>query len=82
MDWQDIAKHLWALLVPAGWWIWKKQDDRMNTLEAAMKEKADRAELDRQRDNISKIFDKIDGLKDDMNNKFDGLKTLLLGMKE
>ena len=60
MDWQEIAKYLWTALVPAGWWIFKKQDERVNNLEKAMDKKADETEMDRQRDNITSIFEKID----------------------
>lgn len=82
MDWHEIAKYLWGLLVPAGWWMWNTQDKRMAALEATMKEKADKAELDRQRDNISNIFEKIDGLKDSMNDKFDSITRLILEQRK
>lgn len=60
MDWHEIAKWLWGLLVPAGWWIFNRQDKRMDLLEASMEKKADKAELDRQRDNVGTLFDKLD----------------------
>ena len=104
--WKEAAKYLWGLLVPAGWWIFKKQDDRLTRVEeqkahaADVKElkdaihslrnrmvtkedfarheaddKADRAE--RREAEIS-LFNKVDELKDSVNNKFDAIKDLLL----
>lgn len=69
MGWEDVAKWAWGLLVPAGWWIFNRQDKRMDILESAMKDKADKVELDRQRDNISKIFDEIKDLRQEINDK-------------
>ncbi len=69
MDWHEIAKYLWGLLVPAGWWIFNKQDKRLDAMELALKDKADVAELDRQRGHVEKIFEKIEEVKQDVNDK-------------
>lgn len=69
MGWEDVAKWAWGLLVPAGWWIFNRQDKRMDNIEGAMKDKADKAELERQRDNISKIFDEIRDMRQEINDK-------------
>lgn len=60
MDWQDIAKWLWGLLVPAGWWIFNKQDKRIDAVEASLKEKTDVSESEKHREYIAKLFEKID----------------------
>lgn len=41
----------------------------MDILESAIKEKADKEELDRQRDNISKIFDELRDMRQEINDK-------------
>lgn len=46
-----------------------KQDVRMDGIEAAMKEKADKEELGRQRDSIAKIFDELKEVREDINQK-------------
>lgn len=69
MEWKDVAQWAWGLLVPAGWWIFNRQDKRMDSLEGAMKDKADKDELDRQRDNISKIFDEIRDMRQEINDR-------------
>ena len=70
MGWEDIAKWLWTVLAGLGWWAFKKQDTRMDTLEAAMTLKADKEELDRQRSNISNIFEKIEEVRKDMTAQY------------
>lgn len=75
--WEQVAKYLWGILVPAGWWIFNKQDKRMDSLEEAMKTKADNAEMDRQRDHIEKIFDKIEEVKKEVSDKHAELLTAI-----
>ena len=43
--WLKVANWLWGLLVPAAWWMWKKQDDRLGKLEEAKASSADMLEL-------------------------------------
>lgn len=69
MDWHEIAKWLWGLLVPAGWWIFNRQDKRMDALEAQMSDKAEKDEVNRQRDTQAKIFDQLTELRQDVNDK-------------
>lgn len=69
MDWHEIAKYLWGLLLPAGWWIFNKQDKRMDALEGAMKTKADQTEMDRQRGHVERIFEKLEEVRQDVNDK-------------
>ena len=54
--WADIAKWLWGLLVPAGWWMWKKQDDRIEKLENARAYAVDVKEL---KEAVQSVKDKM-----------------------
>lgn len=82
MDWHEIAKYLWGLLVPAGWWIFNKQDKRMDALEAAMQTKANQTEMDRQRDHVEKIFEKIEEVRQDVNDKHAELLKAIYGTRK
>lgn len=79
---KQLLEWAWAVVGALVSVAWGMLNARIKKVEEGMETKADKAELDRQRDNISKIFDKIDGLKDDMNNKFDSIKDLILSQRK
>ena len=104
-DWKELAKWLWGLLLPALWWMWNKQDKRIDEKAGASDVKEIKASLhelrnrvvtkeafdaheardqkdrDERRETEIKLFDKIDGLKDDVNGKFDQIRDLLIGRR-
>ena len=60
MDWQDTAKWLWGLLVPMGIALFKLLDVRIKRVETELEGKTDKAESERQRDHVEKIFEKLE----------------------
>tara|TARA_R110000868_G_scaffold218849_1_gene469665 strand:+ start:5881 stop:6222 length:342 start_codon:yes stop_codon:yes gene_type:complete len=66
-SWKELAKYLWGLLVPAGWWMWNKQDKRIDKVEATMytqenakerRESVDKSLEDRRQD-VKDIYETI-----------------------
>jgi len=78
---KDVAKHLWTILVPVGWWVWDKQDSRLKNLEDKMftrDEAKDRQEsindsLEARRQDVIALHSKIDTKSDNLNSKIDTL---------
>ena len=108
--WMKLANYLWGLLVPAGWWMWKKQDDRLGKLEEAKAssadmielkaaihsmranmvtseqlkahEESDRADRAERRDTEISLFNKVDELKDSINQRFDTIRDLIMNSRK
>ncbi len=60
-----VAKLLdwgWAIVIAFGGYIWKSQNERIDRLEAAHSKRIDETndEVDLQRGNIAKLFDKLE----------------------
>ena len=107
--WLKVANWLWGLLVPATWWMWKKQDDRLGKLEdakassadmielkaaihsmranmvtseqLAKHEESDRADRAERRDTEISLFNKVDELKDSINQRFDTIRDLIMNSR-
>lgn len=75
--WKEAAKYLWTVVAAVGAYLWKKQDTQMRDLEKALDSKADKDEMDRQRDNISKLFDQQAALRGEMARGFGELKDIM-----
>lgn len=61
---EKVVDWLWALVLAAFAWGWKHTHTRIDTLQTEIgvlsMSKADKSELDRQRDVIARIFDRLD----------------------
>lgn len=75
--WERAANWLWAGVVALLGMIYRaldarfdKQEKRIESLEAKMPSEYERREIDRQRENITKIFDRLDAHSRDTNTKF------------
>lgn len=59
-----VLDWLWAIVLAAFAWGWRHTHTRIDTLQTEIGvlsvTKADKSELDRQRDVISRIFDRLD----------------------
>ena len=53
--------------------VWKDAQRRVEKVEEALDEKADKDELDRQRDNITALFEKGEHIEREMNKGFQSL---------
>lgn len=80
--WREAAAWLWALLIPLIGVIRKQaaqradaQDKRMDFIEEALQEKADEQELNRQRNNIDKLFDGQRQIEQTMSRGFQDVLT-------
>ena len=82
---KEIAKYLWGVLVPAGWWIFNKQDKRIDNVEATMytknaakdrREEVDKILEDRRQDVIA-LHSKIDFRSEKLDDKLDRTQILL-----
>ena len=109
-SWMKFANWLWGLLVPAGWWMWDKQDKRLGKLEEAKAssadmielkaaihsmrstmvtseqlakhEESDRADRAERRDTEISLFNKVDELKDSINQRFDTIRDLITNSRK
>lgn len=57
--WKDLAKHLWALLVPLGWWIWNKQDKRIEKVENDMDAQASQKSVDELGEGLHSLRNRV-----------------------
>ena len=57
--------------------VWGDMRMRVSDVEKGLKEKADKAEMDRQRDNVSGLFNKLDDHNRIVSDKFDMMTTLI-----
>ena len=61
---EKVVNWLWALVLAAFAWGWKHTHTRIDTLQTEIGvlsvSKADKSELDRQRDVITRIFERLD----------------------
>lgn len=67
--WKQISSWMWAILALPIATLWRRSENSVQKDEfrAAIEDaQRDRKEI---RENVIKIFDKIDNLKDDMNDK-------------
>jgi hypothetical protein len=68
---KTVIDWAWTGVVALGGLVWKNQNDRLDSVRAELR--AHKLETDtdirHQRDISAKIFDKLDDLKDDANNK-------------
>lgn len=78
--WERASNWLWTAAVALVGIIYRtldarfdKQEKRIESLEAKMPSEYERREIDRQRENISKIFDRLDSHTRDTNQKFNTL---------
>ena len=75
--WSKIAEYgaqiVGALLVV----VWGDAKRRFTKLETAIEEKADKEELDRQRDNIAHLFKENADMRKDMNGGFQRITDLI-----
>jgi hypothetical protein len=51
-DWKELAKWLWGLLVPAAWWMWNKQDKRLDG-------KAEAADVKEMKESLHSLRNKV-----------------------
>lgn len=81
MEWKEIAQWLWGLFIPAGWWMWNRQDKRLEDIEDAMKAKADKDEVNKaledRRQDARELFKANADLRADMMGGFSQLKDLI-----
>lgn len=79
--WETVSNWLWGLLIPVMWYLKTRGDkeiDRLkDDLRDILKEKADRSELDRQRDNITSLFKETGEIRKDMNGGFQRITELI-----
>ena len=57
--------------------VWGDMRMRVFGVESGLKEKADNAEMERQRDNLAQLFDKLDSHNRNVTVKFDTMTTLI-----
>ena len=80
--WKEAAKYLWGVLVPAGWWMWNKQDKRLDRVEEKMftqdeaKERRKNIEdvLEARRQDVIALHSKIDARAEKLDDKIEALQ--------
>lgn len=75
--WGKIISGLCSLVVGLLWYIKRHTDKKMETIEAALELKADKDELDRQRDHVAELFRENAAIRKDMNGGFQRITDLL-----
>ena len=75
--WKEISSWLWGLLVPIMWYLKSRSDKQADQMTEDLKNKADKSELDRQRNNIEKLFGESAELRKDMNGGFERITHLI-----
>jgi len=68
--WAKIADWLWAVVLATGGWGWQHTHKRIAKVETLAESKTSELEHNRTKDNVAKIFDKIDEMKDSVNTRF------------
>jgi hypothetical protein len=80
----DSAKYVLGLCVSAlgvtGGWIYNGTQGRFKRIEAELDLKASEAELNRQRDNIGKLFAKVEEIRSTMIERveFNSLRDIII----
>lgn len=84
--WKTASQWLWGVLVPMMFYFKQRSDNRIDAMETEIKnkadkedvrDKADRDEMDRQRNNIDKLFDENNKIRRDMNGGFERITSLI-----
>ena len=57
--------------------VWGDMRLRVSEVEKGLREKADKVEMDRQRDNVAGLFNKLDDHNRIVSDKFDMMTTLI-----
>jgi hypothetical protein len=56
---KTVFTYAWPIVIGISTYLWKLQNEKIESIKKAAKEEADdiKAEMERQRDNIAKLFD-------------------------
>jgi predicted Holliday junction resolvase-like endonuclease len=72
-----LFDKLWILVGALVAYIWTSHTSEIKELKAAIAKKADVAEMDRQRDNIAKLFDEHNAIRREMSKGFEDVKDAI-----
>lgn len=86
--WHQLANWLWAVVLAIGGWAWKHTHKRIDDLEShvehevrcariELKSKVDQPEMDRQRDNITDLFNGQETIRAEMRQGFQHIQEEL-----
>lgn len=72
-----VLDKLWVAIGALLGWLWHTNKQELAELRAAIAQKADKDELDRQRDNIATLFNEHTAIRRDMAKGFDDVKEAI-----
>lgn len=76
-DLKWLLDKAWILLGGLMAWIFQSHRTEIAEIKAALATKADADEMDRQRDNITKLFESQVDLRNQMNGGFQSIRDLI-----